>query len=60
VEYLADEVCVMQNGKIVERGTVDDIFDSPEQAYTKRLLGSIPSLDPDKRRLADGVNPVVA
>lgn len=51
VEYLADEVCVMERGKIVERGTVDDIFDHPQQAYTKRLLGSIPSLDPDKHRL---------
>lgn len=51
VEYLADEVCVMEQGKIVERGTVDDIFDRPEMAYTKRLLSSIPSLDPDKHRL---------
>lgn len=52
VEYLADEVCVMERGKIVERGSVDQIFDAPEQAYTKRLLGSIPSLDPSKHRLA--------
>jgi ABC-type oligopeptide transport system ATPase subunit len=51
VEYLADEVCVMQHGKIVERGTVDQIFDTPQQDYTKRLLSSIPSLDPDARRL---------
>ena len=51
VEYLADEVCVMEKGKIVERGTVDQIFDAPQQDYTKRLLGSIPSLDPDARRL---------
>lgn len=52
VEYLADEVCVMERGKIVERGSVDQIFDAPEQGYTKRLLGSIPSLDPSKHRLA--------
>ena len=32
VEYLADEVCVMQNGKIVERGTVEDVFDRPREA----------------------------
>jgi ABC-type oligopeptide transport system ATPase subunit len=56
VEYLADEVCVMEQGKIVERGSVDAIFDTPQQAYTQRLLGSIPSLDPDKRRLADAVS----
>ena len=52
VEYLADEVCVMEHGKIVERGTIEKIFDAPEQAYTKKLLGSIPSLDPSKHRLA--------
>ena len=51
VEYMADEVCVMSRGKIVERGTVDKIFDSPEQEYTKKLLASIPSTDPDARRL---------
>jgi ABC-type oligopeptide transport system ATPase subunit len=52
VEYLADEVCVMEKGKIVERGNVDQIFDTPEMEYTKRLLSSIPSLDPTKHRLA--------
>ena len=51
VEYLADEVCVMEHGKIVERGTVDQIFDAPQMAYTQKLLGSIPSLDPDAPRL---------
>jgi ABC-type oligopeptide transport system ATPase subunit len=54
VEYLADEVCVMEKGKIVERGTVDQIFDTPREEYTKRLLGSIPSLNPDKPRLTAG------
>jgi ABC-type oligopeptide transport system ATPase subunit len=51
VEYLADEVCVMEQGKIVERGPVDAIFDTPQQEYTRRLLSAIPSLDPDHRRL---------
>ena len=41
----------MEKGKIVERGTVDQIFDTPQQEYTRKLLGSIPSLDPDARRL---------
>ena len=52
VEYLADAVCVMEAGVIVERGTVDAIFDHPAQTYTRRLLASIPSLDPDARRLS--------
>jgi ABC-type oligopeptide transport system ATPase subunit len=51
VEYMADEVCVMENGCIVERGSVEQIFDHPRQAYTRRLLDSIPSLDPDARHI---------
>jgi len=32
----------MENGKIVEHGPTDDIFERPQQAYTQRLLDSIP------------------
>jgi ABC-type oligopeptide transport system ATPase subunit len=53
VEYLADEVCVMERGRIVERGSIEQIFDAPREAYTKRLLGSVPSLDPAHRKLRD-------
>ncbi len=35
---LADNVIVMREGKIIERGTVYDIFESPREAYTKELL----------------------
>jgi ABC-type oligopeptide transport system ATPase subunit len=55
VEYLADEVCVMERGLIVERGTVEEIFDAPREEYTKRLLGSIPSLDPARRKIREAV-----
>jgi ABC-type oligopeptide transport system ATPase subunit len=51
VGYLADSICVMENGKIVERGTVDEIFDHPKEAYTRRLLSAIPSLDPAMQEL---------
>jgi ABC-type microcin C transport system duplicated ATPase subunit YejF len=51
VEYMADYVCVMSRGSIVERGTIESIFDSPQQEYTKQLLRSIPSTDPTARRL---------
>jgi ABC-type oligopeptide transport system ATPase subunit len=51
VGYLADSVCVMERGKIVERGTVDEIFDTPKEAYTRRLLEAIPSLDPTMQEL---------
>ena len=51
VSYLADEVAVMEKGVIVERGTADQIFDSPRQEYTRRLLSAIPSLDPAMQAL---------
>jgi ABC-type oligopeptide transport system ATPase subunit len=51
VEYLADQVAVMESGRIVERGTVADVFDNPQRAYTRRLLDSIPSLDPSSQKL---------
>jgi peptide/nickel transport system ATP-binding protein len=44
VEYIADEVAVMNKGVIVERGEVDRIFSKPEQEYTKRLLAAIPKI----------------
>jgi ABC-type oligopeptide transport system ATPase subunit len=55
VEYLADAVCVMDKGLIVERGNVEQIFDHPQQEYTRRLLDSIPSLNPEKRRIRSQV-----
>jgi peptide/nickel transport system ATP-binding protein len=43
VRQLADTVCVMHRGRIIEHGTVMDIFDSPRQPYTRSLLDSLPS-----------------
>ncbi len=41
---MADEVVVMYAGRVVEKGTVDDIFYNPLHPYTRGLLNSIPSL----------------
>ena len=43
VASLADEVCVMYAGRIVERGGVDDVLDRPAHPYTAGLIGSVPS-----------------
>jgi peptide/nickel transport system ATP-binding protein len=43
VRQLAHTVSVMQRGQIVEHGTVADIFDNPQEAYTVSLLDAIPS-----------------
>ena len=45
VEYFADEVAVMYLGKIVERGTTEEIFDSPKHPYTRALLSAVPKMD---------------
>ncbi|MGP9620754.1 ABC transporter ATP-binding protein, partial [Corynebacterium sp. AOP34-BR1-29] len=42
VKQIADETLVMQHGRIVERGETDDLFDHPQEEYTRRLLDSIP------------------
>ena len=45
VEKMADKVCVMQHGKIVESGKTKDIFAEPSHDYTKMLLSAQPSGD---------------
>ena len=42
VRVAADMVAVMERGKIVEQGTVDEIFADPAEEYTRRLLAAIP------------------
>ncbi|BCB18931.1 ABC transporter ATP-binding protein [Bosea sp. ANAM02] len=45
VADLADDVCVMYGGRIVESGPVEAIFAAPSHPYTRLLLGTIPKLD---------------
>lgn len=52
VRQVADTVCVMQAGRVVEQGTVDDVFDAPRTAYTRTLLDAIPGRDLDLGRPA--------
>lgn len=42
VKQIADDVVVMRNGAIVERGETDELFAHPQQEYTQRLLDAIP------------------
>jgi len=44
VKAIADRVMVMQAGQIIEEGTTADVFASPKQPYTRRLLASAPQL----------------
>jgi peptide/nickel transport system ATP-binding protein len=49
---LADEVCVMYAGRIVESGSVDEILDRPMHPYTRALLDSVPARNEPGRPLA--------
>ncbi|WP_231920167.1 dipeptide ABC transporter ATP-binding protein [Microlunatus soli] len=42
VRQVADRVLVMNRGKVVEHGDVDQVFDAPQSEYTRRLLDAIP------------------
>ncbi len=46
VRKMADRVCVMTQGEIVEQGPVEAIFEAPQHPYTRRLLAAEPSGDP--------------
>ena len=46
VRKIADRVCVMQRGKIVEQGEVERVFTAPEHPYTRALLAAEPKPDP--------------
>ncbi|WP_062204076.1 ATP-binding cassette domain-containing protein [Demequina salsinemoris] len=48
--HMCDEIAVMQNGRIVERGPADQIISDPHEPYTKRLMASRITLDTDRSR----------
>lgn len=50
VDVLADRICVMQRGRIVEQGTRDQILRNPQEPYTQRLLAAVPLPDPERQR----------
>ena len=56
VRKFADRVCVMTKGKIVETGTVEQVFNNPQHAYTRHLLAAEPKGEPPP---ADDRKPIV-
>lgn len=52
VEYIADEVAVMQSGRIVEAGSTEAVLGSPQEAYTRSLLAAVPRLPASMRQPA--------
>ena len=51
VDILSHRIAVMQNGRLVEVGSRDQILKSPREEYTKRLISAVPVPDPAEQRL---------
>ena len=49
VRFISDTVMVMYLGQVVECGQVEDVYNNPQHPYTKALLSSMLSVDPDER-----------
>lgn len=49
VRYISDRVMVMYLGQVAEIGAADTLYDTPAHPYTRALLSSMPSMDPDHR-----------
>jgi len=45
IHHMSDRIVVMNDGKIIEQGTADDVLFHPNEPYTQRLVASLPTLD---------------
>jgi peptide/nickel transport system ATP-binding protein len=50
VRSMSDHIAVMKDGKIVETGPADDVYETPKHEYTRALLTAVPVPDPRKMR----------
>ena len=55
VADMADHVCVMYGGRVVEYGTIDDVYYHPAMPYTQGLLASVPRLDSGRSERLDPI-----
>ncbi len=55
VADMADHVCVMYGGRVVEYGSIDDVYYRPAMPYTQGLLASVPRLDSDRNARLDPI-----
>jgi peptide/nickel transport system ATP-binding protein len=51
VKDLADDLCVMYAGRIIERGAVADVIRNPQHPYTRGLIDSLPHAENHRKRL---------
>jgi oligopeptide transport system ATP-binding protein len=50
VRTMADEIAVMNNGKLVEVGPAEEVYSNPKEEYTKALFTAVPVPDPERQR----------
>jgi oligopeptide transport system ATP-binding protein len=50
VRHISDRIAVMNEGKLVEQGSADQVSEHPKDAYTKKLLAAVPIPDPRESR----------
>lgn len=55
VETLSDVIGVMNRGRLVEVGAAKEVYGSPQNDYTKKLLASVLVADPDRKKVTSGV-----
>lgn len=48
VKFMSDRILVMKNGKILESGYAEEIYENPKSQYTKKLIDAIPTGDPER------------
>jgi peptide/nickel transport system ATP-binding protein len=60
VAEIADRVLIMQNGTIVEQGSIDDVFRNPQHPYTQELINSIPKGERSLRNISEDARPLLA
>jgi len=49
IRHLCDRIGIMYKGRFVEEGNTEEIFNNPQHIYTKKLISSIPDIDPRNR-----------
>jgi ABC-type oligopeptide transport system ATPase subunit len=48
IRYICDRIALIHQGRIVEQGPTDQVFDKPQSAYARALIAAVPDPDPDR------------
>ena len=51
VKHMCENLVIMHKGRVVEKGDANSIYNNPQHIYTKRLITSVPDMDPTRRKI---------